>query len=340
MSSLVRTSLLLLGPLALLSAAGCDPEPESEADATAECTLEDGLDGCDADGLQEALDGLGGKEDGWLTYESGYSNLILVGQTAEGLDVVAIIGTHSADYPYVGSDPWDNVLLMVGDQQLTRTDARIPGLMIEGFGEDDARGQVTLVDDLYDAEGTPVAVDLSWELSLASGGARFLGLWPLGLSWAPSLLTPTQAEVELTVDEQDHRLAGLHGLSEVGALKNLKDDDFAVQYDALFVLPRPTEAHSFAYAEISTRTLPSSDMASVLDPMLDAKAGVQDTYEGHGASEGNQYGVVVPSPQDESVVLFEDVVDSGLAAVRRQVVQVRDGAGRPLLGLRDVFEAY
>ena len=81
----------------LLVAVGCDTEPE--ADPSAECSIEDDFVGCDAQQLEEALDGLGGKEDGWFTYESGYTNIVLVGQTTAGLDVVAIVGTHSADYP-------------------------------------------------------------------------------------------------------------------------------------------------------------------------------------------------------------------------------------------------
>ena len=332
------TILTTLGGILVLSIAGCDTEPEPEPAAA--CTLASGLEGCDAEQLQEALDGLGGKEDGWLTYESNYANLVLVGQTTSELDVVVIVGTHSADYPYVGSDPWDNVLLMVGDRQLSRTDPTIAGLRIDGFGEDDAHGTVALETTLFDAEGEPVEVRLSWELSLAPGGARFLGLWPLGLRWVPSLLTPVEPRARLVVDGQEHALAGLAGISELGALKNMKDEDFAVQYDALFVLPRPGEAPTFGFAEISTQTLPDSKKAALLDPLLEARARVQDTYDVAGAAPGNLHGVVVPAPSDESVILFEDVVDTELAAVRRQVVRLRDGSGRTLLGLRDVFEPH
>ena len=73
---------------------------------------------------------------------------------------------------------------------------------------------------------------------------------------------------------------------------------------------------------------------------LITRHGVEETFGAAGGLEGNLHGVVVPAPSDESVIVFEDVVDVGLAVVRRQVVELRDDSGQTLLGLRDVFEAH
>ena len=275
------------------------------------------------------------KEDNPFLYESGYTNVVLVGETTEALDVVAILGRHSIDYPYFGSDPWDNILLMVGEQRLVITEEHLEGFSLEGFGPS-STGRVELEAALFDEDGMPVSVSLSWELVATPGEARLLGLWPLGVQWAPSHLR-AETPPSITVDGETHALSGLHGVSEIGDLKNFKDENFATQYDALFVLPRPSESESYAFVDISARTLPISKKSAVLDPLLEHEARVHETFHAQGSTEGNPHGVVPALPIDESVVELEDVVDAGLADVRRQVVRLRDAEGRRLWGLRDVF---
>lgn len=298
------------------------------------CDANDGFAHCSPEELEAAVADLGGKQDGLFTYRSEYTNVVLVGATASGEEVVAIIGTHSVDYPYVGGAPWDNILLQVGERQLTRTDADIEGLALVGFGGDEP--QLVLEDHLLDEAGDPVSVRLHWSLHAISPGSRFLGLWPLGLRWHPSHLSGADP-LDLEVDGQPHMLAALRGVSETGDLLNLQDDDFAVMYDALFVVSPPDEPDPFVYVDIATRTLPSSKKSSVLDPLLAKRARVALTASDDGLVEANAREITVPDRDDESVVRFEDVHDAGPALVRRQVVELADADGRPLLGLRDVF---
>ena len=313
----------------VLGLAACSEAPEEQI-----CDAADDFEHCSPEELEAAVADLGGKQDGLLTYRSEYVNVVLVGATESGEDVVAILGTHSVDYPYLGGDPWDNILLQVGDRELSRTDARIEGLELSGFGSDDP--ELVLDDTLFDADGEPIAVRLRWSLRASSPGSRFLGLWPLGLSWHPSHLA-TDVPVDLELDGRTEVVTALRGVSETGDLLNLKDDNFAVQYDALFVVSPPDEPDPFVYVDIATRTLPSSKKSFALDPVLAKRARVTLTATDDGFVESNVEAIAVPDRHDESVVRFEDVHDAGLAHVRRQVVQLEDANGRPLLGLRDVF---
>ncbi len=324
------TASRLAVALLLAAVGGCD----AGSPAASTCSAEDGFENCTADEISEVAADLDGKHDTWFTYDSAYANVVLVGATQDGEDVVAIIGRHSPDYPYFGSDPWDNVLLMVGSRQLTRTDDRMDGLTMSGFGDGDDGGRVALDTDLFDADGNPTRVRLDWDLAGNDGGSRFLGLWPLGLQWSPTSLEPTRPLPTLTIDGTTAVLSDLRGLSESGELNNMKDENFAVMYDALFVLPRSGQTPSFAYADIATTMLPGSSKAAVLDPVLEKRARVSETF---GLGEGNVRDIVVPRRDDDSIVLFEDAVDAGLADVYRQVVLLRDASGTELLGLRDVF---
>lgn len=336
LESMVRWSSSLLVALWIPLLVACDSEQDERVAEASECDAASGFEGCSDDEVLEAIEGVGaGKEDNPFIYESGYTNVTLVGETTEGLDVVAILGRHSVDYPYWGSDPWDNILLMVGEQQLVVTEEHLSGFSLDGFGPA-ATGRVHLDADMFDADGLPVAVSLSWELVATPSESRLLGLWPLGVQWSPSHLR-AEGPMSLALDGVTHELSGLHGVSEVGDLKNLKDDNFATQYDALFVLPRPSESESYAFVDISARTLPISKKSALLDPLLEHEARVFETFDASGSTDGNPRGVVGALPIDESVIVFEDVVDAGLASVRRQVVRLRDKEGRRLWGLRDVF---
>ena len=306
----------------------------SDAASQQICDSADDFEHCSPDELEAAVADLGGKQDGVLTYRSEYVNVVLVGRTDGGEDVVAILGTHSVDYPYVGGEPWDNILVQVGDRELRRTDAAIEGLTIAGFDDEDP--QLVLDDTLLDDDGEPVSVRLQWSLRASSPGSRFLGLWPLGLTWRPSHLE-ADAPLSLVVDDEVIEVSALRGVSETGDLLNLKHEDFAVQYDALFVVSPPDEPDPFVYVDIATETLPSSRKSFALDPLLAKRARVTLTTDDNGFVDDNVHDIDIPDPHDERVVRFEDVHDAGLADVRRQVVELRDADGRPLLGLRDVF---
>lgn len=140
--------------------AGCSETSEAPV-----CDAADDFEHCSPDELEAAVADLGGKQDGLLTYRSEYVNVVLVGATELGEDVVAILGTHSVDYPYVGGEPWDNILLQVGDRALSRTDVAIEGLQLSGFPDD---AEIVLDDTLFDDDGDPVAVQLRWSLQASS----------------------------------------------------------------------------------------------------------------------------------------------------------------------------
>ncbi|MBI3893549.1 MAG: hypothetical protein HY303_18680 [Candidatus Wallbacteria bacterium] len=61
------------------------------------------------------------------------------------------------------------------------------------------------------------------------------------------------------------------------------------------------------------------------------------TLEAGRELRGNPHGVRRPAQTEDDVVLFENSVDLGLATLRRQMIRSKDGEGRSLYGLREIF---
>lgn len=289
-------------------------------------------------------------------FESAYRNLVLAGRTAAG-DMALVAGTHGRSFPYVGTAPWDNGLLWIGDRGYHftgRTNGehlRIRADLEAGPGAFAIEyvGPMTRAGD-----GEPVHVEIRIAGTLAPEPARQLGRlseWlarhpgaadgarriddpgSLGMRWRPAAL---RGSGTVAVAGAVTAVRAVCGELEEGRTRSFAARPLAFAYDYMaLAAPGPD---GYAFVDFVSHALDPRGLAGrALDAFVSRTASASLTL-GAGPQAGNPHGVRRPAAADASVVLFENRVELSLASLRRQMIRSRDASGRPLYGLREIFE--
>lgn len=291
-----------------------------------------------------------------LLFESAYRNFVLAGRSPVG-DVALVAGTHSRSFPYVGTAPWDNGLLWVGGRGYHFSHRANGGHLIirADLGAGPSSGTITYRGPMTRAaDGTHVHVDLRLSVALAPQPPRQLGRlsewliqrwgvgspWSgggasLGMRWRPASLSGNGT---ISVGGSEPVVVdGIAGELEDGQTRSFASPRLAFAYD--YVALAAPEPHGYAFVDFVSHALDrSTALGRALDAYVSRTASVSITIAGTTAQAGNVRSVVRPPAADGSVVLFENRVDLSLAVLRRQMIVSRDGAGRTLYGLREIFE--
>jgi hypothetical protein len=340
-------SLLVLGLAASCAPALVQPREEGEPELSPE----------QADAIRDAAkaDGLGCL----LPFQSVYINLGLAGKSEQG-DVALVAGTHSENFPYFETAPWDNGLLLVGNegyhftqrtqgkyltiavdpQQATQT-GRISyrGPMIRASDNEEVEVEVNLPVQAvrFQAHQLGKPYKLFNELVQEIGSCDGLDLdWVLGMRWQPFQLGSATEAGSITIGQNRFRVDGIQGELEEGRTTNMRGDAFAFAYDYV-ALSRPG-SDGYGFVDFESHALDAHGLlGKSLDWYARTTASASLTLNQNEDVPGNLFGVRRPSQSDASVVLFENSVDLGLAVLQRQMIKTTDDEGAALYGLREIF---
>lgn len=300
--------------------------------------------------LDQALDDAAGKADGFglAFFETSYVNLALAGESELG-DFALVAGSHEADFPYWETEPWDNGLLYLGGEgyQFTqRINGEALAVEVDVRDQEPATGTIRYEGTMVRvSDGSAVQVVLDIPVSVRAYDARHLGKPYVfldlrsaervpGMRWRPFEITSAGGNVE--IDGAPEEVSGVHGELEHGVVANLRAPELAFSYDYVS-LARPGP-DGYAFVDFVSHPLYRRGiLGRVLDWYLTRYASASLTLQ-QGQHEGNIHGVTRPPQDDPTVVLFENVVDLGLADLHRQMIRTRDELGEPLYGLREIFE--
>jgi hypothetical protein len=279
-------------------------------------------------------------------YHASYVDLVLAAESERGT-VALVAGSHTRGFPYADTEPWDNCLLLIGDDGYTFT-GRTPGaqLHLDFDVELQApRGTIRFEGEMRSAcDGKPVQVELEIAIALAQLPARLLGEsynfleldGMVGMKYTPYELSGELGK--LRVAGVEVALDGIRGACERGVLTNLQAHDFAIRYEYVGVACPGDDGYGLIH--FTSHTLFDGGLLrSALDCYLRRSASAFMTIERGKLTDGNPHGVYSPPQDDPAVVLFENTVDLGLAVLQRQMIATRDRAGRVLHGLREIFTA-
>ena len=278
-----------------------------------------------------------------LLYQSEYFNSVIAAVRADGMRLSLVAGSHGTNFPYFGEDPWDNVLICVGDQQFQQT---LRNRSLVRFDIDTSMGQEKENCSLV-LDGSLISVKMGKELPVhvqinmvaISFPARQEGKecnlldisWVPGLRWHPFSIKSGVATVQIG-DEQwvfDHAC----GQIEHGMQSNFRSDSFAFYYDYQALVRPGTEAYT--YLSFQTHALGHQVFSRLLDQYLIRFASEELTFLDRGVVQGNPHQVGISG---DITVLFENFVDLKLCRLRRQLVGCHDKSGGFLTGLREIFE--
>lgn len=279
-------------------------------------------------------------------YHASYVDLVLGAESERGT-VALVAGSHTRSFPYVGTEPWDNCLLLVGDTGYTFT-GRTQGAELRfafDVEQDAPRGTIRFAGEMRRAsDGQPVPIELEIAIALSPFPTRLLGEsynfleldGLVGMKYTPYALSGEAGKVRVAGVEVV--LSKIRGACERGVLTNLTAHDFAIKYEYVGVACPGDDGYGLV--DFTSHTLyDGSLLTSALDCYLKKSASALMTIERGKLTDGNPRGVYSPPQDDPTVVLFEDEVDLGRAVLKRQMIQTRDRAGRTLHGLREIFTA-
>lgn len=283
---------------------------------------------------------------GLHVYHASYVNLVL-GACSERGTVTLVAGSHTRNFPYFETLPWDNCLLQIGDAGYTFT-GRVTGAALRlelDLEAAEPRGAIRFTGEMRRAgDGAAVAIELDIAIALTPYPTRLLGEpcsflqldGMLGMAWTPYQLTGERGRVR--VDGAELALDGICGVCERGQLTNLRAPAFAIAYDYVAVACPGDDGYGLIDFT-SHAPHAGSVLGRALDRYLRRSASVLLTIEPGKLTDGNPRGVDAPPQEDPAVVRFENEVDLGPAVMRRQMIETRDRAGRVLYGLREIFVA-
>ena len=283
---------------------------------------------------------------GMEVYQGSYVDLVLAAESERGT-VTLVAGSHTQHFPYFGTEPWDNCLLLVGDTGYTFT-GRTQGASLHfEFDVEQPTVEGTLRFDgemLRASDGEPVAITLELPITLAQFPTRLLGQTYnflkvddlIGIKWNPYALRSEGGT--LRVGGEEIALSRIGGACERGVLTNLKAREFAGKYEYVAVA-RPGDGGYGIIHFTSHALYDDSPIGNTIDWYLRRTASALLTIEDGKLTDGNTHGVYSPPQDDPQVVLFENEVDLGPAVLKRQMIETHDQAGRPLHGLREIFLA-
>ena len=121
---------------------------------------------------------------------------------------------------------------------------------------------------------------------------------------------------------------------EHGDLTYLEGPELAFRYDYLCVAD-PEEG--WVYLNFAGHALDSEGAGAILEDLVASSMKLEVTLQGDKVEEGNVHGVPLDFVLGGGDLLVSDPVELGLAVNDRQLVQVTDGEGNPVWGLREVF---
>jgi hypothetical protein len=279
-------------------------------------------------------------------YHASYVDLVLSAESERGT-VTLVAGSHTRNFPYFDTEPWDNCLLRIGDTGYTYTGRVTREALRFDFDPEQAapRGAIRFSGEMRSArDGKLVAIELEVPIALVPLPTRLLGEaynflevdGMLGLKWTPYELAGERGS--LRVAGSALALDGVRGACERGVLTNLKAHDFAIKYEYVAVACPGTEGYGII--NFTSHTLFQGGVLSdALDWYLRKSASAMLTIEPGKLTDGNPRGVYSPPQDDVAVALFENEVDLGPAVLRRQMIKTHDRDGRVLYGLREIFVA-
>jgi hypothetical protein len=156
-----------------------------------------------------------------------------------------------------------------------------------------------------------------------------------GLRWQPFSLTSGSGSVKLRGETIP--VTHIHGELEEGHLTNLNTRRLAISYDYVAVAAPGPEG--YAFVDFTSHSLhPTGALGRLMEWYARSTGSDSLTLTPEQELSANPHGVQRPASSDSSVLLFETRVDLGLASLRRQMIQTVDSRGRPLFGLREIFE--
>jgi hypothetical protein len=283
---------------------------------------------------------------GLSLYRSEYLDLVIAAESDAG-PIALVAGTHTHDFPYAGTEPWDNCLLLVGSDGYTFT-ARENGPALSIDFDQDAEvtsGDVRFQGTMRRArDGASTEIEFEFPIDFVRFPERLLGEpynfldlpGLIGMQWTPWQMSGASGHVR--VDGSEVPVRGVRGAVERGRLTNLRAHDFAIQYDYLAVA-KPGD-RGYGIIEFTSHALhPEGVIGRAIDFYLRKTASAQLTIESGLLVDDDVHGVYNPPHADASVVLFEEVVDLGMASLQRQMIRTHDEGGNSLLGLREIFTA-
>jgi hypothetical protein len=279
-------------------------------------------------------------------YRASYVDLVLAADSERGT-IALVAGSHTQGFPYAGTRPWDNCLLLVGDDGYTFT-GRTQGASLQLDFDVElpaARGTIRFNGEMRRArDGQAVQVELDVAIALSRLPAQLLGETynfvelddMVGMRYTPYELSGEAGK--LRVAGAEVAVTKIRGACERGELTNLKAHDFAIRYEYVGVACPGDDGYGLV--QFTSHTLfDGGVLRSALDAYLRRSASVVMTIERGKLTDGNPRGVYSPPKDDPEVVVFETEVDLGLAVLQRQMIRTRDKAGRALHGLREIFTA-
>ncbi len=339
-TTLVATVGLLLG------LAGCD-EGTGLTGASGQGPVLPNLTAQEEQQLDQEVDATETDSYGLVFYESTYQNMNIVGEV-DGDPFALIAGTHSPNFPFFGDRPWDNGLLLLGEDRYEfthRTQGRaleidLPMGKSEGSGAIRYDGEMTRVSDGASVEvefDIPVSFRRYDPLQLAKPYVfldKELAEKLVGMRWQPFELESDNATVS-AAGGPTRQVTGLNGELEYGILANLQAPRFAFAYDYVNVAAPGSDG--YAFVDYTANPLDDSGvLGRVLEHVMHEFASATVTLD-DGFERANARQVDRPPQDDPSVVLFENEVDLELAVLKRQMIETTDADGNTLYGLREIF---
>ncbi len=279
------------------------------------------------------------------SYQTSYQNLSVAGDSTEGAGpVVLIAGSHEQNFPYWGTAPWDNGLLLFGGEGYHFTH-RTLGQALElifdvnpTYGWIYYQGEMTRASDQAVVEAKIYFTVRITEFETFNQGTPLNLLTSSkipGMRWQPVGLTAGWGTA--CIDEQCLSVQDINGELERGQFTNLKSPKLAIAYD--YVCLAKPGPQGYAFVDFVSHPLDDSGiLGNLLDKYLVKTASESFTLQNDQLHDGNVYDVYRPAQTDAEVVLFENSVDLGLANLRRQMIAANGQNGDVLYGLREIFE--
>jgi hypothetical protein len=333
----------------LLLSGGCD-RGTSLAGGAESGSMQMDLSAEEKKQLQKEVDRAESGSYGLVFYQSSYQNMNVVGRVG-GEPFALVAGTHEPNFPFFGDRPWDNGLLMVGDDQYHFTHRTLGKALEIDLPMGKESGSATV---RYDgtmtrvSDGASVEIDLELPLKFRRYPPLQLGK-PyvfldkpfaekfVGMRWQPFELqsAPGTRATVAAAGGSARSITGLNGELEYGVLANLQAPRLAFSYD--YVNLAEAGSDGYAFVDYTANPLDDSGMlGEVLKRLMHTFASATVTLDDR-FERSNLHDVDRPPQDDPSVVLFENEVDLELAVLKRQMIETTDADGDKLYGLREIF---
>lgn len=276
-------------------------------------------------------------------YESSYINSVASGQTTDGTVFTLVTGKHQLYWPYFHpQSKWDNILLQIGDQGFFLSRQEIEPLNI-AINPQAGMVQMAFSGSLNNAAGGTSLVEFNLSMGAFRFPARdkmvkFLGT-RIGMIWQPYEIKSLAGGEFLRADGREYEVDRVYGELETGEFSWSTDPRFAVKYDYVTVAYPALEsfdADSYAYINFRAGLLHADDFLSRLLSDLIRLFGSEDVTIKASTTLPRNVERVDLSPSAPEV-LFEDIIDLGMARLQRQLIRTTDGRQNSVFGLREIF---